>query len=63
MPKFNPLLDKKKPSVTALTASETIESSLVPLSPISQKPMISTFCRDTPVWADLENRLVIPHKK
>lgn len=63
MTRFNPLLDKKKPATNQITASEEMEASLAPLSPISGKPMINAFCRSVPCWVDPVNRLILPHKK
>jgi hypothetical protein len=55
--RFNPLLDKKRPLPKSLTASDR---SGPPPSPFGGAPMTPAVCRDTPVYVDMVNRIVVP---
>lgn len=63
---FNPL-KKNKSANTENNVNTTMiasyDNGLTPLSPISGRPMVKAFCRDVPVFCDLENRLVLPVKR
>lgn len=58
-PRFNPLLHDKRPvqPQKTLTASNYDDP---PPSPFGGKPMQRALCRDTPVYYDAENRIVVP---
>lgn len=57
--RFNPLLDDKNTRVEkTMTASDG-----PPPSPFGGAPMQRALCRDTPVYYDAINRIVIPIKR
>jgi hypothetical protein len=59
MSRFNPLLHDKKPASDPkiMTASDN------PPSPFGGAPMTPALCRNTPVYVDMVNRIVVPKKR
>ncbi len=60
MARFNPLLDDKRPEQVSKTVTA---SDNPPPSPFGGAPMTRALCRNTPVYVDVVNRIVVPIKK